>query len=46
MSQKRAKCAIYKTILPLRGDVNQPSQLFNFDLDQVLTLLTINTVWV
>ncbi len=36
MSQNHAKYAIYKAILPLDDDVNQPSQLFNFDLDQVL----------
>jgi len=39
MSHKRAKYAIYKAILPFEHDINQPPQLYKFDMDQVLTLL-------
>jgi len=42
MSQKRAKYAIYKAILPFEHDINQPSPLFKFDMDQVLILLLIS----
>jgi len=45
MSQKRAKYAIYKAILPFEHDINQPSQLFKFDMDQVLSLLPMSIVW-
>jgi len=44
MPQNRAKGVIYKAILPFAYDINQPARLFKFDMDQVLTLLPINTM--
>lgn len=35
MSQKRAKCVIYKVILPFEHDINQLPHQFLFDIDQV-----------
>jgi len=46
MSQNRSKHAIYKAILHFDHDINQLLQRFKFDMDQVLTLLSIDTVWI
>jgi len=46
MSQVQAKCSVYKVILPFAYDINQPSKRYKFDMDQVLTRLPINTLWV
>jgi hypothetical protein len=45
MSQKRAKHAKYKVILPFEHDINQPSYLIKFDIDQVWTQLPLFLVW-